>query len=411
MASPIVRGGDLRISEREIRDVTRLIINPVWNAYYFFTLYANADEVRAEFDTTSTDVLDRYILAKTRTFLESVTSAMDTYDLPGATATAQAFMDALNNWYIRRSRSRFWAPTAEADPADKQAAYNTLYSVLLTTSRVLAPLLPMVADEMHRGLTGGDSVHLADWPDAEALPRDLDLVETMDRIRDVCSASLNLREEHAIGVRTPLAELTIAGRGTEALAPFTDLVRDEINVKAVALSNDLDAYATRVLKPNGRVLGPRLGKQMQSVLAAARAGEWTAGADGTVTVAGQTLAPADYDLALEPIGDAAVGGLASGDGVVVLDVELTDELVNEGRARQLQREIQDARRERNLRITDRIELVLAADDEVRGWLLPHVDQLASQVLAVSTTWGTVTDDAFQVELDGHAVQFSLVVAD
>ena len=123
-----------------------------------------------------------------------------------------------------------------------------------------------------------------------------------------------------------------------------------------------------------------------------------------------TSGAGSFDITVEPIGDAAVGGLASGDGVVVLDVELTDELVNEGRARQLQREIQDARRERDLRITDRIELVLAAEDEVRAWLLPHVDQLASQVLAVSTTWGAVGDHAVRVELDGRPVQFSFVVA-
>ncbi len=410
MASPIVRGGDLRVSDREIRDVTRLIINPVWNAYSFFTLYANADGITAEFDTSSTDVLDRYILAKTREFVDSVTEAMDSYDLPGATATAQAFTDALNNWYIRRSRSRFWAPAAESDPADKQAAYNTLYSVLVTMSRALAPLLPMVTDEIHRGLAGGDSVHLADWPDAQQLPADPELVENMDRVRDVCSASLNLREDHGIGVRIPMADLTIAGRDTDALAPFTDLVRDEINVKQVTLSDDLDAFATRTLKPNGRVLGPRLGKQMQAVLGAARNGEWSPNDDGSVDVAGETLTGDEFEIALEPNGDGAVGGLSGGDAVVVLDLELTPELINEGHARQLQRFVQDARKASGLEVTDRIELVLQADDEVQGWLEPHVDHLASQVLATSLTYGDVAEGGFDGELDGHTIRFAITTA-
>ncbi|MEM7094382.1 MAG: isoleucine--tRNA ligase [Actinomycetota bacterium] len=410
MSSPIVRGGDLRISDREIRDVTRLIINPVWNAYSFFTLYANADGFRAEYDTSSEDVLDRYILAKTAELVASVTEAMDRYDLPGATATAQAFTDALNNWYIRRSRDRFWAPAAEAAPGDKQAAYNTLYTVLVTMTRTLAPLLPMVTDEIHRGLCGGDSVHLADWPDLRALPTDAELVAAMDRVRDVCSASLNLREDHGIGVRIPLSQLTVAGQDTQAMAPFSDLIRDEINVKDVQLSDDLDVYASRVLKPHGRVLGPRLGKQMQAVLGAARAGEWEAGEDGSVVVAGETLTGDEFELALEPKGDDAVGGLTGGDGVVVLDLELTPELVNEGHARQLQRYIQDARKASGLEVTDRIVLTIDADDEIQGWLAPHVDHLASQVLATQLSFGPTEGESFTAELDGRELAFALRTA-
>ena len=410
MASPIVRGGDLRISEREIRDVTRLIINPVWNAYSFFSLYANADGLKAEFDPSSTELVDRYILAKTRELVDSVTEAMDAYDLPGATATAQSFTDALNNWYIRRSRSRFWAPTAEADPADKQAAYNTLYTVLITLTRTLAPLLPMVTDEIHRGLTSGESVHLADWPRADGLPSDNELVHAMDRVRDVCSATLNLREDHGIGVRIPLAELTVAGTNADALSDFAELIRDEINVKKVTFSNDLDRFASRVLKPNGKVLGPRLGKAMQDVLAAARKGEWTANDDGTVSVGDHVLGHDDFELALEPATDGAVGGLGSGDAVVVLDIELTPALVNEGHARQLARHIQDARRETGLEVTDRISLQIDADAEVQAWLGDHMDNLAAQVLATSMSFEPVAADEFSCDLAGHTVRFALAKA-
>jgi isoleucyl-tRNA synthetase len=407
MASPVLRGGDLRISEREIRDVTRLIINPVWNAYSFFTLYANADDLTAEFDVSSSDLVDRYILAKTRELVESVTVAMDAYDLPGATATAQSFTDALNNWYIRRSRSRFWAPTSEADPADKQAVYNTLYTVLVTLSRTLAPLLPMVADEIHRGLTGGDNVHLADWPQADVLPSDPDLVAAMDGVREVCSAALNLREDQSIGVRIPLAELTIAGNATSSLVDFADLIRDEINVKKVTFSGDLDAFASRVLKPNGKLLGPRLGSGMQEVLAAARAGQWSPNNDGTVDVGGHTLADGEFEIALEPATDGAVGGLSSGDAVVVLDTVLTPALVNEGHARQLSRWIQDARRATSLDVTDRISLTIDTDADVRGWLEPHTENLAAQVLATEFAFGQVGSTEFTYELDGHSITFKI----
>ena len=271
MASPIVRGGDLRISEREIRDVTRLIINPVWNAYSFFSLYANADGLTAEFDASSTDLVDRYILAKTRELVESVTNAMDAYDLPGATATAQSFTDALNNWYIRRSRSRFWAPTSEANPGDKQAAYNTLYTVLVTLSRTLAPLLPMVTDEIHRGLTGGDNVHLADWPAADVLPSDPELVAAMDQVREVCSATLNLREAEGIGVRIPLAELTIAGNDTDVLVEFADLISDEADIfyleadSILALEGFADKKVENLLKSIETAKGRPLSQLLASL--------------------------------------------------------------------------------------------------------------------------------------------------
>ena len=388
MASPIVRGGDLRISEREIRDVTRLIINPIWNAYSFFTLYANADAMTAEFDTSSTELLDRYILAKTRAFVDSVTESMDRYDLPGATSTAQAFCDALNNWYIRRSRNRFWASASEAVAGDKQAAYNTLYTVLHTLTRVLAPLLPLVTDEIYRGLSASQSVHVADWPDASQLPSDDALVETMDRVRDICSTVLNLREDHSIGVRIPLAGLVIAGTDGAAIEPFVDLIRDEVNVKSVRLSDAIDDFATQVLKPDGRVLGPRLGKDMQSVLKAARDSDWKLATDGSVVVGGHTLGAEDYEIVFEPRSSGAVGALPGQRGVVALDTNLTDELIQEGHARQLARHIQEERRQAGFEVTDRIELVIAASDTAQKWLAPHLEGLKAQVLAISLRYST-----------------------
>ena len=202
MAANILRGGDLRVSDAGIDEATRQVLLPVWNAYSFFTMYANAEDYTAQARTDSDDVLDRYVLARTRTVVEQATKRMDAYDLPGAAAEIAAFIDALNNWYIRRSRDRFW--NAGGTDTDR-AAFDTLYVVLTTLTRVAAPFLPMIAEEIHGGLTGGSSVHLADWPDpdAEGLPADDALVARMERLRDAASAALRVRED--AGLRVPPA--------------------------------------------------------------------------------------------------------------------------------------------------------------------------------------------------------------
>ncbi|MGB5758030.1 MAG: isoleucine--tRNA ligase, partial [Acidimicrobiales bacterium] len=191
MSSPILRGLDLRIDRdgSDVRDVVRQVLNPIWSAYRVFTLYANADEYRASWRTDSSNLLDRYILAKTHDLVAAATEQLDTYDLAGASATVQGFLDALTNWYIRRSRERFWNTNENGRAGAVDAdALDTLYTVLLTLAKVAAPLLPFLAEEVWTGLTGGDSaadsVHLQDWPDADMLPADPDLVLRMDRLRE-----------------------------------------------------------------------------------------------------------------------------------------------------------------------------------------------------------------------------------
>ena len=301
MANNIVRGGNTRISDAGIDDVARQVLIPIWNAYSFFTLYANVDGYRAQFRTDSADVLDRYLLAKTRVTLERVTASFDRYDLPGAAAELHAFIDALNNWYIRRSRERFWGEATVDAPVDAQAsgdpdAFDTLYTVLRIFVAMAAPLLPMIAEEIYRGLTGGDSVHLSDWPDPSRLPADPDLVRSMDAVRAAASAALRVREDAGLRVRLPLRKVTVAGAGAELLEPFLDLLASEINVAQVVLANDLGDAATRVLRPNGSVLGPRLGAAAQQVFAAARSGDWQVASDGRIVVGGHQLNDGEFQL-------------------------------------------------------------------------------------------------------------------
>jgi isoleucyl-tRNA synthetase len=388
------------------------VLLPIWNAYSFFTLYANVDGHRAEFRTDATGLLDRYLLAKTRAMVEAVTERMDDYDLPGATAELQGFIDALNNWYIRRSRDRFWAKASAANEADKRDAHDTLYTVLVTFARTAAPFLPMVMEEVHGGLTGGDSVHLSDWPDPAELPADPDLVARMDRLRDVASTALRLREDHGLRVRLPLASLTVAGADAESLADLVHLLVDEVNVKSVEMTDDLEAHATFRLQPDGRVLGPRLGGGVQAVFAAARAGEFTHNDDGTVGVAGETLQPDEFVLALESPEGVTAAALGSGDGVVVLDIEVTPELESEGLARDVVRHVQQARRDAGLVVTDRILLWLDGDAALLDAVRAHEAHVAGQVLAAEVAYGPSVDAIHTagVAVEGHALTLAITRA-
>ena len=409
MSSVIVRGGDLRISDTGIDDVVRQVMLPIWNAYSFFTLYANVDGHRAEFRTDATHLLDRYLLAKTRRLVETVTEHMEAYDLSGATTEIQGFIDALNNWYIRRSRNRFWAKTSGDNEADKRDAHDTLYTVLVTFSQVAAPFLPMVMEEIHTGLTGQPSVHLTDWPNPEDLPADPDLVEQMDRLRDVASTALRLREDNGLRVRLPLPTLTVAGPNAEALNDLIHLLTGEVNVKKVVLTEDLTQHASFVLQPNGQILGPRLGRGVQAVFGAARSGDFVLQDDGTVVVAGETLQPDEFTLALESPEGVTAGALASGDAVVVLDTAITPALEAEGLARDVVRQVQQARRQADLVVTDRIALWLQGDPALPAAVHAHQDHVASQVLATEIHEGSGGQHITEMIIEGHALTLGLQV--
>jgi isoleucyl-tRNA synthetase len=412
MASPILRGGDLRIDRdgSGMSDAVRLVINPIWNAYSFFTLYANVDGYKASYRADSSQLLDRYALAKTRQLVESVTSRLDCYDLAGACSDITSYLDALNNWYIRRSRDRFWAPGAVDTDADKRDAFDTLYTVLHTLARVVAPLLPFVAEEIHQGLADGASVHLADWPDASALPSDPELVASMDRVRDVCSTALRLREDTGLRVRLPLASLVVAGRDSHTLESLKHLVKDEVNVKDVVLTDDISAYATFVLRPNGKVLGPRLGKAMQSVFAAAKKGEWSIDGD-VVRVADQELVDGEYELALESPDGVTAAALRSNDAVVTLDTAVTPELAAEGLARDVIRAVQQARKDQDLVVTDRIRVDLDAPERIVDAVRTHAATVAQAVLAVDLAFtGATGAPVHEAKIDGDVVRLTITVA-
>ncbi|MDE2409808.1 MAG: isoleucine--tRNA ligase, partial [Actinomycetales bacterium] len=272
LASPILRGGNLSVTEQGIREGVRQFLLPLWNTYYFFGLYANASGYEAKRSTASTDVLDRYLLAKTGVLITDLAAALDKFDTFQAAALLRDFGDVLTNWYVRRSRDRFWEGNAEA--------FDTLYTVLETLARVAAPMLPLVAEEIWQGLTAGRSVHLESWPDAAEFPIDLDLVAAMDQVRAVASTANALRKAAQLRVRLPLAKLSVVAPNAKALEPFASIIADELNVKGielVELTEDSGAKfgVVKRLTVNARAAGPRLGKGVQAIIVAAKDGFWT----------------------------------------------------------------------------------------------------------------------------------------
>ena len=251
--------------------------------------------------------------------------------------------------------------------------------------------MPLTAEAIWRGLTGGRSVHLADWPLVDELPNDTTLVHGIDRVRQVCSSTLALRTANKLRVRLPLAKLTIAAADADQLAPYADLIKDEVNVKHVELTTDLASHGSFEITVNARAAGPRLGKDVQRVIKAVKAGQWTTAPNGAVVADGIELLASEYDRKLVSKDAGAAGELPGSSGIVVLDCQVTPELEAEGVARDLVRVIQQARREKGLDVSDRIRLTIDAPEAVVAAARAHEALVRSETLAVEVAYGAVGD--------------------
>jgi len=402
MSSPILRGGNLIVTERGIRDGVRQVLLPLWSSWYFFSLYANAAQsgagYEAKWSTSSQDILDRYLLAKLRRFVEAVQADLDTYDVASACESVRGFLDVLSNWYIRRSRDRFW-DTANTASESRDNAFDTLYTTLEVVTRVTAPLLPFTTEEIWRGLTGARSVHLTDWPDASDLPEDDDLVVAMDRAREICSVAAGLRKAGGLRNRLPLADLTVVTNDTAALEPFGAIVAEEVNVRTVTLvdlgsARQADFGISTKLTVNARAAGPRLGKDVQLAIKGSKKGDWAVSDDGTVSAGGLALVEGEYSLETVVAdntardgstntwsGSSRVTAMLPNNGFVVLDTTVTPELAAEGLARDVIRAVQQARRDAGLDVSDRISLTVSGDDDVWAATVAHQELIMLETLA------------------------------
>ena len=375
MSSPILRGGNLIVTEQGIREGVRQALLPMWNAYSFLKLYSATP---ARIATDSTDILDRYILAKLHNLVANVTDALDDTDIARACDEVRWFCDVLTNWYVRRSRQRFW----EGDEAHPEA-FNTLYTVLEALTRVTAPLLPMLSEVIWRGLTGERSVHLADFPAADDFPADNDLVTAMDSMRGVCSATNSIRKAHKLRNRLPLPKLTVAMADSQQLATFADIIRSEVNVKELSLIDDVDSIGTFEVVVNAKTAGPRLGKDVQKAIKAVKAGNYERTDRGTVIADGVELQPDEFTERLVAADSTATAQIDGVDGLVLLDTHVTEELEAEGWAADVIRGLQDARKLMDLEVSDRITVTLGVPAEKEQWALRHADTIAGEVLATS----------------------------
>jgi isoleucyl-tRNA synthetase len=432
IASPVMRGQDLMVDPdgKFIRDVVRLAIKPIWNAYNFFTLYANADGIQAKIATDSADVMDRYIIAKCNGAVLEIEKTLNAYDTPSACEAVLQFFDALNNWYIRRNKERFWK--SEHD-ADKQAAYDTLYTVLTTMCRAAAPLLPLTCEEIYKNLTGEESVHLAKFPishpersegshgDSSAAPQNDKLIAQMDWVRDVCNAALATRSKNNIRVRQPLNEITIVMIGAfdmdaHTLKTLGDIIKDEVNAKKLSVTSSTFSsnYGILQLKIISSVLGKRLPEKMKQILPASKKGEWKKLENGDVEIIGEILRDDEYDLSLQPnpqFKDIAQS-LSNSFGLVILDTTITPELEAEGIARDVVRMIQQARKDANLNVSDKIKLYLGAEEKIIAAIAAHQSYITEQTLTSELLKTAPEKPVYSVEneLDNNKITIAFSVS-
>ena len=405
VSSPVLKGGNLAVDKegKEISKAARVAQIPMWNAYYFFTLYANAEGYEAKEVSSSSEAIDNYILSKLKRLSQIVKQGLDTYDVALSCNEIASFMEILNNWYIRRTRDRFWA-------GDKQA-FDVLYTVLVNLSKIMAPLMPFLCEYVYKNLTNGESVHLTDYPMLENIELDETLVEEMDFLQDLCSAGKFIREEKNLRNRLPLASLTVVGDNLGFLnEQYKDILKDELNVKEVKIDNNLAAYASKTIYLYTPLLGKALGKDMGPVMGAYKQGKWELNADGTLSIAGQTLTTDLFEVRLDMKEGVAGKAFADNKAVVTLDTNVTDALKREGMARDFVRLVQTLRKDKDFNISDRIELCYATSDaELAKALEENKAYVAEQVLAVkvSNTCATGTE----ADIEGASITFDAKVTD
>ncbi len=406
-------------------EVVRRFFLPLWNTYAFFATYARLDGWTPGSEDADSErarnLMDRWILSRLDAVVGDVRAALDGYDAQRATRIVEAFVEDLSNWYIRRNRRRFWKGSLDSD---KRAAYETLYTVLVSLTRVVAPIVPHLADTIWENLVGAvdpsapDSVHLADYPAVEAGRRDVALEEAVQRARAVAALGHSARAASGVRVRQPLGVLRVRRAGGGAAladdhrtdAELMSHLLDELNVKSIESIPDASALVERTLRPLLPVLGPRRGAAVGGVMAAARSGSWTLLPDGRVDAGGTVLETDEFELVARARPGHAVA--EEGDLLVALDTALTPELEAEGMAREVAHRLQGLRKEAGYEISDRVEIGIAGDAALVRGLEPHRTWLADELLATSVTLGAGArladpDRTESLEIDNGHLELSV----
>ncbi len=408
-----------RVSPEIIEESLRKYLLTLWNTYSFWVTYASLegfDPAGHDVPATERPEIDRWILAELDHTVREVTAALEGFDATRGGRRLDRFVDDLSNWYVRRSRRRFWR---SASDEDTRVAFLTLWECLVTVAKLSAPYTPFVSDEVFTNLTGRDSVHLEDWPEPDGFRADDDLRRRMQLVRRLVSLGRSARTEAKVRVRQPLAKAVVVLPAAEAddLAGLDELLAEELNVRAIEVARGIGELVSYVVKPNFKALGPRFGAKVRDVAAALAGADAHAlvaalESDGTaaVEVGGETVALTRDELDVRVSGREGFSLAQEAHYGVALDLNVTPELVAEGVAREVIRAVQDLRKSSGLAVEDRIELWLASDDDdVARALARHEELIASEVLAVSTATGTAPDGAAtdEVRLESGSARVGL----
>ncbi len=395
-----------RFDEEGLVEIVSKFFGTLRNVYNFFVLYSNQDNMEpAELsvDYAARPELDRWILSKYNKLIKEVTEDMDHYDHMKSVRKIQEFVvEDLSNWYIRRARRRFWG---EELNEDKKSVYATTYEVLVGVAKLIAPFAPFIADEMYVNLTGEESVHIAYFPKADEARIDARTEERMDLVRALVGLGRGTREKERLKVRQPLSEILVDGKYEELIGDLTPLIMEELNVKKVVFEKELDQYMNYSLKPNFKVAGPILGKNIKAfggALAKADAADTVVKleADGkfTLELNGE---PTEITTDMVDMRISAKEGFAvamENNVFTILDTTLNNELIAEGLARELISKVQQLRKQKNFEMMDKIEILLSADEEVAAAVEAHKDYIMKETLALEIAEGS---DLKEYDLNGH----------
>ena len=413
-----------RYSDELPREALRTIFIPLWNCYSFFVTYANLDKWApgAERGTERSE-LDRWILSALRTTLVDVTKGLEAYDIATAAIAIRDFIDVLSNWYIRRSRKRFWR--SEND-ADKGSAYATLYEVLVTLSKVIAPLAPFVAETIYQNLVRSfepaapESVHLSEWPSADRWAEERELEEEVAAIQEAAALARALRTEHDLKVRQPLSELMVTPSDStlgKRLHRHVESLAEEVNVKEVILVENAAEFVDFSIKPNWKVLGPRFGNRMKDVNGAIQrlspldVSTFVSSGKLNLNLGAESIELVEGDLGVE---HKAKPGLVARSGrrvTVALKTELTPTLVAEGNAREIVSVVQKQRKNLSFEISDHIYLRVWGDGAIQSAIETHGAMIARECLARSVDFvgasGDADTDMIAVDINGHTMHLGI----
>ncbi|MEG0368970.1 MAG: DUF5915 domain-containing protein, partial [Hungatella sp.] len=408
-----------RFHGKAVQEGQRKFMGTLWNTYAFFVLYANIDDFDAgkyHLDYAKLSIMDKWLLSKLNTLVKEVDSNLENYRIPEAARALQEFVDDMSNWYVRRSRERFWAPGMEQD---KINAYMTLYTALVTVAKAAAPMIPFMAEEIYRNLvcsidkTAIESVHLCDFPAVEETDIDQQLESDMDEVLKIVVMGRAARNTANIKNRQPISQMFV--KAPHDLSEFyREIIEEELNVKIVTFTDDIHSFISYSFKPQLKTVGPKYGKQLGNIRTALSALDGNTAMSElkekgalTFTFDGETVTLTEEDLLIETA--QMEGYLSEGDNTitVVLDTNLTPQLIEEGFVRELTSKIQTMRKEAGFEVINHINIYQDANDKIADIIKDHAEEIKKEVMADHIMIGQMGGYAKEWNINGETVMLGV----